>query len=113
MKPKIRTAAAGIAAIGLAAALWLPARAGGPVLATQKSRAFQPGSVTLALGEVLRIVNDDGPLLHHAYVRSDRFKFDSNEQQPGTTVDIAFPELGSYTVLCGIHPKMRLAVVIK
>ena len=114
-----RTAKPAIATIGMAAmlclsaTLWLPARASGPVLATQKNRAFQPGAVELAQGETLRIVNDDGPLLHHAYIRSERFSFDSGEQKPGATVDIIFPDLGSFTVLCGIHPKMRMTVTVR
>lgn len=101
------------AAILVGSTAWMAAMAAEPVLATQKNRAFQPGSIELAPGEALRILNDDGPLLHHAYVRSPRVSFDSGEQKPGATVDIVFSELGSYTVLCGIHPKMRLAVVVR
>ena len=119
MKALAHTAKPGIAVIGLAAmlclsaTLWLPARASGPVLATQKNRTFQPGVIELAPGETLRILNDDGPLLHHAYIRSERFNFDSGEQKPGATVDIVFPDLGSFTVLCGIHPKMRMTVTVR
>jgi cytochrome c peroxidase len=29
---------------------------------------------------------------------------------PGETVEIAFPEPGSFLVFCGIHPKMELTV---
>jgi plastocyanin len=56
------------------------------------------------------IVNDDGDLLHHAYIESDQFNFDSGDQEPGSKVDIAFSMAGSFTVLCGIHPKMKLVV---
>ena len=125
MKSLDHTAKPAIAAIGLSAMLWLsailwlsamlwlPARASGPVLATQKNRTFQPGAVELAPGETLRILNDDGPLLHHVSIRSERFNFDSGEQKPGATVDIVFPDLGSFTVLCGIHPKMRMTVTVR
>lgn len=113
MRPLARAKKIGIVVIVAAATTWLPAQAGDPILATQKNRAFEPGSVELAPGQALRILNDDGPLLHHAYVRSPQFNFDSGEQKPGATVDIVFTELGSYTVLCGIHPKMHLAVTVR
>jgi plastocyanin len=86
--------------------------AAGAVLVTQKSRSFQPGSVELEKRQTLHIVNDDGRLMHHAYVASPNFNFDSGEQFPGTTVDIRFPAAGPYVVLCGIHPKMRLNVTV-
>lgn len=80
---------------------------------SQKDRSFQPGTAEIGAGQVLRIVNDDGELLHHAYVKSSEFNFDSGEQEPGGHVDIVFPTAGHYTVLCGIHPKMHLAVTVK
>jgi plastocyanin len=41
---------------------------------------------------------------------SDTFSFDSGDQQPGSKFDVTFSVPGDYTVLCGIHPKMKLAV---
>ncbi len=87
--------------------------AGGGMLVTQKNRSFQPGAVELAQGQVLHILNDDGQLMHHAYVASPSFDFDSGEQLPGATVDIRFPGQGQWVVLCGIHPKMRLNVTVR
>ncbi|MBY0380433.1 MAG: hypothetical protein K2W78_00720 [Xanthobacteraceae bacterium] len=82
----------------------------GPYIISQKNRQFQPGSITLKKGEILRIVNDDGELLHHAYLTTDKFSFDSGDQKPGTKYDVVFPVTGTFTILCGIHPKMRLVV---
>ena len=39
-----------------------------------------------------------------------KLDFDSGAQEPGETVQIAFPQAGSYLVFCGIHPKMELTV---
>jgi plastocyanin len=77
---------------------------------SQKGRAFQPGELTIRRGEKVQIVNDDGDLLHHAYVESDRFSFDSGDQEPGSKTDVPFPVAGTFSVLCGIHPKMKLTV---
>lgn len=80
------------------------------VIVSQKGRKFDPVSVDLAKGSALVIVNDDGDLLHHAYVETDDFSFDSGDQQPGSRTKVVFPIKGDFKVLCGIHPKMKLLV---
>jgi plastocyanin len=81
-----------------------------PYRVSQKGRAFQPGELLIQRGETVQIVNDDGDLLHHAYVDSEHFSFDSGDQEPGSKTDVAFPVAGTFSVLCGIHPKMKLIV---
>lgn len=82
----------------------------GPYAISQKDREFRPAEISIKRGEILRFVNDDGELLHHAYLSADTFSFDSGDQQPGSKFDVTFSVPGDYTVLCGIHPKMKLAV---
>jgi plastocyanin len=77
---------------------------------SQKGRQFHPGEISIKRGETLQIVNDDGDLLHHAYIDSPKFAFDSGDQQPGSRTEITFPTTGDFEVLCAIHPKMRLVV---
>jgi plastocyanin len=79
---------------------------------SQRGRAFQPSNLAINLGDTIQIVNDDADLLHHAYVESDQFSFDSGDQQPGSKTDIVFPLRGTFAVLCGIHPKMKLVVQV-
>jgi plastocyanin len=81
-----------------------------PYAISQKGRQFHPGEISIKRGETLEIVNDDADLLHHAYVDSPKFSFDSGDQQPGSRTDITFPASGDFEVLCAIHPKMRLVV---
>ncbi len=82
----------------------------GPYSISQKDREFKPREISIKRGEALRFINDDGELLHHAYLSSDAFSFDSGDQQPGSKFEVAFPAAGNFTVLCAIHPKMRLLV---
>ena len=103
-------------ALGAAAAtvtilsVW-PASGNAPELTvSQKGREFRPGAISVARGQVVTIVNDDADLLHHAYVESDTFNFDSGDQQPGSKVALAFTTAGDFKVLCGIHPKMKMLV---
>jgi plastocyanin len=80
---------------------------------SQKGREFHPGELSIKRGETVEIVNDDGDLLHHAYVDSEKFSFDSGDQKPGAKTDITFPVAGDFNVLCAIHPKMRLVVHVQ
>ncbi len=62
----------------LAAAAALSLLAGGigwtqqkpPYVISQRGRAFHPIFLSIKRGETVRIINDDGDLLHHAYVES-------------------------------------------
>jgi plastocyanin len=80
---------------------------------SQKGREFHPGEISIKRGDVIEIVNDDADLLHHAYVDSPKFSFDSGDQQPGSKTDITFPVAGDFNVLCAIHPKMLLVVHVQ
>jgi plastocyanin len=82
-------------------------------MVSQKGREFNPGIVTVKRGEAVTIVNDDADLRHHAYIDSDKFNFDSGDQEPGSKTSIAFPIAGTFEVLCAIHPKMKLVVHVQ
>ena len=101
-------------------ALLLASMAGAALAATgtrfmvsQRGRAFLPGAMSIRQGDTLEIVNDDGDLMHHAYIDDPTFSFDSGDQAPGAKADITFTKTGAFTVLCGIHPKMKLAVTVR
>lgn len=86
----------------------------GPVLrVSQHEEHFSPTTLVLHTGDVVRVINDDGEVHHHAYVDSPTFKFDSGDQVPGGHSDIRFTEPGHFRVLCGIHPRMRLDVDVQ
>ena len=80
---------------------------------SQKGRQFSPSVLSLSKGEAITVVNDDGDLLHHVYIESDNFNFDSGDQEPGSRTPIAFIQAGDFKVLCGIHPKMKLLVHVE
>jgi cytochrome c peroxidase len=76
---------------------------------SQLDRKFTPAHVRIARGERLWFLNND-TRTHNIRVFDDKLDFDSGAQEPGETVEIAFPKAGSYLVFCGIHPKMELNV---
>jgi len=91
---------------------WNVLAAAGPTV-SQKERTFQPHSLQIARGDTVHVLNDDGELIHHAYVVTDAYNFDSGEQEPGSITDIHFTVAGTFTVRCRIHPKMSLIVTVK
>ena len=87
--------------------------AGSLYAVSQKGREFTPREMTIKRGETILVVNDDADLRHHAYIDSDKFSFDSGDQEPGSKTSIAFPVAGTFEVLCAIHPKMKLDVHVQ
>jgi plastocyanin len=80
---------------------------------SQRGREFHPGEISIKRGETIQIVNDDADLIHHAYIDSSKFSFDSGDQEPGSKTDVTFPMAGDFDVLCAIHPKMKLTVHVQ
>lgn len=76
---------------------------------TQHDKAFSPTHVALTPGSRLWFLNND-TRTHNIRVFHPNLDFDSGGQEPGETVEIAFPDEGSFLVFCGIHPKMELTV---
>lgn len=76
---------------------------------SQHDKQFTPTHVAVRRGERLWILNND-TRTHNVRVFDPKFDFDSGAQEPGETVEIAFPKAGSYLVFCGIHPKMEITV---
>ena len=85
----------------------------GELIVSQKDRMFAPSSISLHQGEAVTIVNDDIGILHHAYVESETFNYDSGDQKPGSRSKVVFSVPGDFLVLCGIHPKMKLMVHVR
>jgi len=111
---KMRIPAAVLVTCALLVGFWTFAGlAAGQYMVSQKGREFNPSDLTIKRGETIVIVNDDADLRHHAYVDSEKFTFDSGDQEPGSKTPITFPIDGNFDVLCAIHPKMKLVVHVK
>ncbi len=89
----------------------MPALAGETTVA-QKDRAFATGQIRIRPGDRVHFSNEDD-FTHQIYVESPGFSYESDEQEPGRTLDVTFPHAGSYDVRCHIHPKMRLRVDVR
>ena len=79
---------------------------------SQKGRAFAVKAIEIARGDTLQFTNED-EFLHQIYVKSNTMNFDSDEQAPGQTISVLFPDPGVFDVRCHIHPTMLLVVTVK
>lgn len=76
---------------------------------SQRDKTFSPTHLAVKRGGRIWVVNND-TRTHNIRVFEPNMDFDSGAQEPGETVEIAFPKTGSFLVFCGIHPKMELYV---
>lgn len=100
---------AALLAAALLASAGLGIAADGVTIVAQKARNFSLERVDLHRGGTIRFTNEDD-YLHQLYIHSPKMTFDSDEQLPGASVDVPFGAAGDYTVLCGIHPRMKMSV---
>ena len=99
-----------VGAIAYPIGVW--AQANSDIVISQKNRAYAPGAVTIKKGQSITILNDD-IFLHHAFIESDKMKFDSGSMDEGESVDVKFSKPGVFNVKCAIHPKMNLEVTVE
>ena len=95
-------AAAFFATVGMAADV---------VTVTQKGLVFTPGELSITKGQTVEFVNDDATA-HNILISGDGVTFNGGLQPAGGKVKYAFTKPGTYTVGCGIHPKMKLAITV-
>ena len=76
---------------------------------TQKGRVFSESAVAIKKGDSLTFVNDDN-IAHNILSTSAGNEFNLGTQTPGTSTPVTFKAAGEVTVLCAIHPRMKLVV---
>lgn len=96
------------AAVTLAAVV----RAAAPVTVTQKGLQFSVEDLSLAKGQVVTFVNDDRTA-HNITVSGEGMSLNGGLQQPGADFKVPFAKAGTYTVSCGIHPKMKMTITVQ
>jgi plastocyanin len=77
----------------------------------QQGRAFSAESVTVKKGDPLTFINDDS-VPHNIMSTSKGNEFNLGSQGPGSSTDVVFKEAGDVTVICAIHPRMKMAVKV-
>ncbi len=79
----------------------------------QIKQKFEPGQIEVKAGEPVNFVNADDVKHNLRKVNPDGSKIDHGVQKPGETITFSFDTPGANQVVCGIHPKMKLEVMVK
>jgi plastocyanin len=75
----------------------------------EADKKFSTKTIEIAVGDTLTFVNNDA-IKHNITIK--KMKFNSGLQEPGNDVEVIFDKNGKFKVRCGIHPKMKLKVVV-
>jgi cytochrome c peroxidase len=79
---------------------------------SQANKLFSPHYIRVKSGQPLTVLNDD-TRTHNVRIYDPRFDYNSGAQEPREMVTIRFPARGTFEAFCGIHPSMRLTVVVE
>lgn len=78
----------------------------------QKDIAFSVSSLTVKKGDIVAFTNSD-QTSHNLLITGEGVTINSGLQQPGVTFKAPFMKSGTYQVICGIHTKMKMTVVVQ
>jgi plastocyanin len=98
-------------ALGVAFTLGGIAAAAADRAITQKGKVFSESAVSVKKGQALTFVNDDN-VNHNIMSSSSGNEFNLGSQAPGVSTPVTFNKEGDVTVLCAIHPRMKMAVKV-
>jgi plastocyanin len=77
----------------------------------QKGRSFSSAVLTIKRGEPVTFLNDDN-VPHNVLSDSPDNAFDLGSQAPGSATPVTFDKAGIVAVICAIHPRMRMTIVV-
>ena len=87
------------------------ARSEGMVVAAEiKDAVFAPARIEIARGTTVEWTNKD-PMQHSVMARDS--SFDSGLLNPQAKYSRTFDSAGTYEIMCGPHPFMRVTVVVR
>ena len=110
---RLRTALVVGLTVAVVALLTWDALAAARMAVTQRDRIFHPNRLEIVRGDTVGVLNDDGELLHHAYVATDDFSFDSGEEPPGSTINAISVHRGRHFHGALPHPSENVVVTVK
>jgi plastocyanin len=78
----------------------------------QKNKTFSESELELKKGDSLVFVNDV-VVVHNIMSTTAGSEFNLGSQSPGASTSVTMKSAGDVTVMCAIHPRMKLTVKVK
>ncbi len=78
----------------------------------QRDIDFEPKEVRIRVGGQVFFVNEDR-FGHNVYSETAGGEFDVGRQGPNSKIGVPFRRAGTFAVLCRIHPRMAMQVVVQ
>lgn len=75
-----------------------------------KGMSFNPGTITIAVGDTITFTNQDGA--PHTATAEDG-SFTTATLRKGKSETLSFDKAGTYAFFCKIHPGMKGTIVVK
>jgi len=95
----------------LAATSLLMAAGSPDQIVRQRGRVFSSDSITVTQGQQVVFLNDD-TVPHNIISLSTENGFDLGSQVPGTATPVSFDAAGTVLVICAIHPRMHMTIIV-
>jgi plastocyanin len=77
----------------------------------QKGRMFSSEFGTVRKGETIIFLNDD-TVPHNVVSLSPGNEFDLESQRPGSSTEVTFTRAGDVQIICAIHPRMKMTILV-
>lgn len=77
----------------------------------QKGKVFSKTDITIKAGDALVFVNDDN-IPHNVMSMDADNKFNLGSLRPGSSTPVTFKTAGDFSVICAIHPSMKMRVKV-
>ena len=103
----------GLGIVALILATAAPALADDDDDILQVKQAFDPAVAEIAAGASMKFTNADDVNHNLVAVAPDGTRVDYGVEKPGDSTLISFPTAGVYSVICRIHPRMKMRVTAK
>jgi cytochrome c peroxidase len=96
-----------VGVLGIATAAWA-----GTFVVDQKNLKFSVRELKISKGDSIEFTNSDDTS-HNITITGQGFTANSGLQAPGQPFKVPLVKTGAYKVSCGIHPNMRMTVIVE
>jgi len=76
---------------------------------SEKGKVFSQSEITIKVGDTLVFLNDDN-VAHNVMSTDPNNSFNLGLLPPGSSTPVSFNAAGEITILCAIHPSMKMTV---